>query len=127
MGALTGFDEGVRIPGPVTNLALAGIANAAVIFQVSNFAQLVGTKSVKIKRVKIWNNAAGNTEVIIGTGAGAGFAQALVPLYTINGFNVDFVEDDLPQVELFLDITAYPVALLVGGSIDIQLEVEEIG
>jgi len=127
MSILTGYDKGVRIPGPVTNLAAIGVANAAVIFQISNFAQLVGTKSVIIKRIKMWNNAAGNTTVIIGTGAGAGFAQLLVPLYIINGMTDDYPEGDIVEAEAFLDITAYPVALLAGGSIDIQIEVSEIG
>lgn len=127
MAILTGYDKGVRLQGPVTNLAAAGVANAAVIFQISNFAQLVGTKSVIIKRIKLWSNASGNTTVVIGTGVGGGFAQGLVPLYIVNGMNLDFVEQDLPEREFFADITAYPVALLAGGSIDIQLEVEEIG
>jgi len=128
MSLMTGYDKGVRLQGPVTNLALAGIANAAVIFQMSNFAQLVGTKSVRIKRILMWSNASGNTTVIIGTGAGVGvFVQALVPYYIISGLNLTVEEEELPETELFLDITAYPVALLVGGSIDIQVEVEEIG
>ncbi|MDD4985409.1 MAG: hypothetical protein PHQ43_06420 [Dehalococcoidales bacterium] len=127
MSLLTGIDKGVRLQGPVTNLAVAGVAAAAAIFQISNFAQLVGTKSVVIKRILFWNNAAGNTTVLIGTGAGAGFAQALVPYYIVNGMNLTIEEEELPEVELFADITAYPVALVAAGSIDIQVEVEEIG
>lgn len=127
MSILTGYDQGVRLQGPVTNLAVAAIANAAVIFQISNFAQLVGTKSVILKRIKMWNNAAGNTEVIIGTGAGAGFAQFMVPLFILNGMTDDYPEWEIPESEFFADITAYPVALLAGGSIDIQVEVSEIG
>jgi len=127
MSILTGYDKGVRIPGPVTNLAAIGVANAAVIFQISNFAQLVGTKSVIIKRIKMWNNAAGNTTVIIGTGVAGAFVQLLVPLYIINGMTDDYPEGDIVEAEAFLDITAYPVALLAGGSIDIQIEVSEIG
>jgi len=127
MSIFTGYDKGVRLQGPVTNLAAALVAFAVVIFQISNFVQLVGTKSVIIKRIKLWNNAAGNTTVIIGTGAGAGFAQALVPYYTINGMNLVIEEEELPETELFADITAYPVALVAGGSIDIQVEISEIG
>lgn len=127
MAILTGNDKGVRIQGPVTNLAVIAPAGAAVIFQVSNFAQLVGTKSVRIKRLLFWNNAAGNTTVVIGTGVGAGFAQALVPYYIVNGMNLTVEEWELPEVEFFVDITAYPVALAAGGSIDVQVEAEEIG
>ncbi len=127
MGILTGYDQGYRLIGPVTNLAAAAVGNAAVIFQISNFAQLVGTKSVRIKRMKMWNNAAGNTTVLIGTGAGAGFAVLIPSLFTVNGMTDDYPEGDLPGVEAFADLTAYPVALAAGGSIDIQVEVEEIG
>ena len=128
MSIFTGYDKGVRLQGPVTNLPDALVANALVIFQISNFAQLVGTKSVIIKRIKMWNNAAGNTTVIIGTGAGAGFNPLLmVPLYILNGMTDDYPENDIPEVEFFADITAYPTALVALGSIDIQVEVEEIG
>ena len=80
MGLATGRDTGYRLQGPVTNLAAAGVANAIVVFQISNFAQLVGTKSVIIKRIKMMNNALGNQVIIFGTGAGAGFAQTLETL-----------------------------------------------
>lgn len=132
MGLLTGYDIGVRLQGPVTNLAVAAVANAVVIFQVSLWTiaaggQMVGTKSVLIKRVKAWSNASGNTTIHIGTGVGGAFAALIPPLFIANGMNIDEVEADLPQVETFADITAYPAALLAGGSIDIQIEVEEIG
>ncbi len=127
MGLATGRDVGYRLQGPVTNLTVAGIAAAAVIFQISTFAQLVGTKSVVIKRIKMMNNALGNQVIIIGTGAGAGFNQMLPGLSTINNLNEDFIEDDLPEVEFFADITAYPVALIAAGTLDIQIEVEERG
>lgn len=132
MAILTGFDEGVRLQGPVTNLAVAAVANAVAIFQLSNWnipagGQMVGTKSVRIKRIKMMNNAAGNQVVMIGTGVGAAFAALLPGLVSLNNLNEDFVEEDLPQVEAFADITAYPVALVAAGTIDVQIEVEEIG
>ncbi len=133
MAILTGFDQGVRLQSPITNLAAAGIAAGVVIYQISDWTiaaggQMVGTKSVRIKRVKMLNNAAGNQVVMIGIGIGAGVFAALLPgLVSMNGLDDDFVEDDLPQVEAFADITAYPVALAALGTIDIMIEVEEIG
>ena len=133
MGYSTGVDIGVRLQSPITNLAIAGVANSVVIYQISNWnvalgGQMVGTKSVRIKRVKMRNNAAGNQVVIIGTGLGAAAFVAILPgLDSMNGLADDFVENDLPQVEAFADIMAYPVALLALGTIDIQIEVEEIG
>jgi len=133
MGLLTGQDIGVRLQSPITNLAAAGIAASVVIYQISNWTvalggQMLGTKSVILKRVKMRNNAAGNQVVIIGTGLGAVAFAALLPgLDSMNNLTDDYVENDLPQVEAFADITAYPVALVALGTIDIQIEVEEIG
>lgn len=118
--------EGIIIPGPVTNLAAAGVANAAVIFTIPVLAgQLIGTKSAVIRVVHIFNNAAGNTNIVIGTGAGALFAALLPALSTFN--NLEDIYDNIPEAEAFANITAYPAVLLVGGTIDIQLEVAIIG
>jgi len=133
MGISTGVDIGVRLQSPITNLDTALIANSVVIYQISNWniaagGQMVGTKSIKIKRVTMRNIAAGNAVVIIGTGLGAAAFVPLMPgLDSMNGLTDEYEEDVLPQVEAFADITAYPVALVALGTIDIQIEVEEIG
>ncbi|GAG19861.1 unnamed protein product, partial [marine sediment metagenome] len=79
----------IIIPGPIVNLDTAGAAGAEVVFTIPILAgQLVGTKSVKIRRVNLYNNAAGNTQVLIGTGVGgvgAGFIPLLPALDSING------------------------------------------
>ena len=117
-------DDGIRRAGPVTNLTVAGVANAVVIFTIPVLAgQIIGTKSVIIKRVKMMNNALGNQVIMIGTGVGGAFVALLPGLTTMNNLNDDFVEGDLPAVEAFANITAYPVALVAAGTIDIQLEV----
>ncbi len=117
--------EGVITAGPVVNLAVAGVANAAVVFTIPVLAgQLVGTKSVKIKKVILHNNGAGNTTVLVGTGVGGLFVALLPALDSFNGLTDPYGEVDLPPVESFANITAYPVALGAGTSIDIQLEVE---
>lgn len=113
----------IIIPGPIVNLAAAGVANAVVVFTIPA-APIVGTKSVKIRKVNLYNNVAGNTQVLIGTGVGAGFLPLLPALDSINGLNDPYgPETDLVEAEAFVNITAYPVALLAGTSIDIQLEV----
>lgn len=114
---------GIRIASPVTNLAAAGVANAAAVFTLPILAGvLVGTKSAIIKKISIYNNAAGNTQVLIGTGAAAAFVALLPALDTFNGLNDTYVEDELPEVEAYANITAYPVALVAGTSIDIVIE-----
>lgn len=121
MGLLV--DDKIIVPGPVVNLAAVGAANAAVVFTIPAGA-LVGTKSVKIYKVNLHNNAAGNQIVLVGTGVGAAFAALLPALDSINNLTDTYgPETDLVQAESFANITAYPVALLAGGSIDIQLEV----
>ncbi len=133
MSLLSGIETGRRLTSPITNLALAAIANSVVIYQISNWTiaaggQMVGTKSVKIRRVLLRNNAAGNQVVVIGTGLGAVAFAAIIPgLDSMNGLNDPYVEEDLPDVEVFADITAYPIALVALGTIDIQIEVEEQG
>jgi len=117
---------GVRITGPVVNLALAGIANSAVVFSIPILVGvLIGTKSAVIKKVTLFNNGAGNTQVIIGTGLGAALFVPLLPaLDSLNGLMDPYGPNtDLPEVEAYADITAYPVALLAGTSIDIVLEI----
>jgi len=115
--------EGTIITSPIVNLPVAtiGAANAVVIFTIPILAgQLIGTKSAKIRKVNLYNNAAGNTQVVIGTGVPC---VALLPaLYSANGLFDTYGPDDLIGVEFFADITAYPVALLAGSSVDIQLE-----
>ena len=117
---------GKRRTGAVTNLAAAAAANAAAIFAVSNYAAMMGVKTLKIKRLKVRNNNAGNTWVHIGTGVGAAFVDLIPPLYSIANTTDDYMEYDLPQVETNATITAYPDAV-GGGSFDVQVEVDEIG
>lgn len=120
MGLLV--DDKIIVPGPIVNLAAAGVANAVVIYTIP--LGLVGVKSVKIHKVNIYNNAAGATQILVGTGVGAGFAALLPALDTFNGLNTTYgPQTDLIEAESFANITAYPVALVGVLGIDIQLEV----
>ena len=113
---------GVRLVGNPIPIVVAANAGALPIFQVSNWGQQIGAKTVIIKRLKAWNNAAGNTVIHIGTGAAGAVVDALPPLYTITNLNLDFSEFDLPEVEFSTDIMAWCVAVPV----TIQIEVVEI-
>jgi hypothetical protein len=122
MGLLV--DDKIIVPGPIVNLpAPGGAAIAAVVFTIP--VGLVGAKSVKIRRVNIYNNApAGNTRVLIGNGVGGAFAPLLPALDTFNGLNSSYgPQTDLIEAESFANVTAYAIAIAAGGSIDIQLEV----
>jgi len=113
-------DEIIRV-GQIVNLAAAGAANAVVVFAIP--VALLGVRSVKIYRVNLFNLAAGNTQVLIGTGVGGAFVALLPALDSLNSLNDAYgPQTDLIQAEAFANITAYPVALAVGTSINCQLE-----
>lgn len=115
--------KGVRLQGDVITMNLALAANAFTIFPVSNYAAQIGVRTFRIKRIKGINNAGANTEIHLGTGTGAGFADLIPPLLTFDGLNFDFVEADLPEVEWNVDMTGFPdIATVI-----IQVEVEELG
>ena len=115
---------GKRRISPVVNLAAANVA--VVIVVISNFAGMVGVKTMKIKRIKIRNNNGGNTWVHIGNGIFGAWTDRIPALYSISNTTDDYDEDDLPQVESILTLAAYPEAV-GGGSFDVQIEVEDVG
>lgn len=118
---------GRRRVGDVTNLAAAGVANAQPIMAISAGAQMLGVKTFKIRRLKIRSNAVGaDTWVHIGTGVGGGWAELIPALRIVNNTTDDYDENDLPTQEFAATITSYPDAV-GGGSLDVQVEVEEIG
>lgn len=115
--------KGVRLQGPVVPILVAGNAGALPVFQQSTFAAQVGTRTYRIKRVKILNQAGVNTLVHIGTGAAGAVVDVIPALNTFNGLNADFVEADLPEVEVNADLMAWAVAI----QCIVQVEVEELG
>ena len=122
--------EGIIVTGPVVNLAAAGAGASVVVFTIPVLAaQLIGVKSVKIRKVILHNNAAGNTTVLIGNGAaGVGIPVLLPALDSMNGLTDPYTaEADFPEVESFANIVAWPAALADGGTIDIMLELVVIG
>lgn len=119
--------EGIVVTGPVVNIDVAAVAGSLVVFTIPVLAgQLVGLKSVKVLKVHLFNNVAGNTSVLLGTGiAGVGIPVLMPAFASMN--DLEDIYDNLPEVESFANITAWAAALAVGGTIDIQLEVAVIG
>ena len=114
---------GVRRAGPRVPFALAGAANAAAVWQVSNVATMLGVKTFKLRKVSGRNNGAGDTWLHIGTGVGGAFVDAIPALRILNNMDFEFGEADLPSTEFTADMTAYPDA----APADVQVEIEEIG
>ncbi len=123
----TQLERGVRVTGNVVNIAAAAAANAVAIFQVSNFAQQIGTKSFKLKKLMVRNNAGGTLWFELGTGVAGAFAQVIPPVRVFDNLDNSWQSIELPDIEMFADLTAFPDALVAGGSVDVQVEVEEIG
>jgi hypothetical protein len=121
------MDKGYRVTGPVYNLTASLVANATMIYRVSNFAQQIGTKSFKPRKIKVMNNAGGNLVLMLGTGAAGTWVTKLPGIYVLNNMDGVWQEFDLPTVEFFVDMTAYPATLVAAGTVDVQVEVEEIG
>lgn len=118
--------EGIIVTSPVVNLPLPAAVNAQLVFTIPLLAgQLVGAKSVKIRKVHLFNNAGGNDSVLIGNGVAGAFGALMPALFS--GNNVEDIYDILLDVESFANITAFPAALPGGGTIDIMLEVAVCG
>lgn len=123
-----GYQRGVRLQGGVIDLVGIGNGNALAIFLQSTYAAQVGTRTFRIKRIKGINQSLVNTLVHIGTGAAGAVVDVIPELQTFAGLNFDFVEFDLPEVEVNADLMAWAVAgAAVLTPITIQVEVEEIG
>ncbi len=119
--------SGIRRTSAVVNLAAAGVANATAVMTLSTFAGMLGTKSFRLKRLKIRsNNVGADTWIHIGTGVAGTYVEGIPPLRIVNNTTDDYDEYDLPAVNFTATITAYPDAVGV-GSVDIQVEVEEQG
>jgi hypothetical protein len=121
---LTELKKGTIRQGAVVNQAAALVANAVAVYQVSNFNQQLGTKSFKAIKAIVQNVAAGNCWLSFGTGTGGAFAATVPVQRSLNNLTEEF---DLNGVEHFADMTAWVDALAAGGSLNIQIVVEEIG
>ena len=116
--------KGVRLQGPVVVVVGLNLGAGQAIFQLSQFAAQVGTRTLRIKRIKGLNQVGANTLLHIATAAAAG--DVIPPLQTFDGLNFDFVEADLPEVEVNDDLLAWVAAAGVAGVV-VQVEIEELG
>ena len=119
------LNRGVRVPSGVTNMAAA--ATGVAVFQVSNFAQQIGTKSFKVKKLIVENIAGGTGWFSLGLGLAGAFVANMPAFWIVNNMTNVFEEADIPDVEYFADLCASVAVLAAGGSVNVQVEVEEIG
>ena len=116
--------KGRLTAGPLVNIAAATATNAQVIFVRSTGFQ--GTWSFKIRKIAWNDNGTGGTLIHIGTGFGGSFVPMMVPIKTTTLDDGNMDKDDIPALEFFADATAY-VDAVGASSVDLQVEVEELG
>ena len=114
--------KGIRLSGPLTAIA-ALAANAVAVYTRS--VGFMGTRSQIVRKIMIYNNAAGNTFVHFGTGIPG--VDVLPPVMSVNNIDMELDELNIPAVEFFANITSWCDAIVGGGVIDVQIEVEERG
>jgi len=76
-----------------------------------------------IVRKLMCHNGVGNSDITLGIGLAGAFAAILPPFYSLLLFDAEWMEDEIPEVEVSQDIT---VESTVAGVL-VQIEVEEIG
>lgn len=108
------IDTGARV-----NFAAAGNANAAAVYTLPSSTNLLGTKSVIIKKIRYTDNGVGGTFLHIGTGAPGAVVDLIPPIKTVNGFDGELDVD----IESALTVMAF-VDAVGASSVDVQLTVE---
>lgn len=120
---ISSLKTGTRRTSAVTNVAGAA---SVLLYQVSNFANQIGTKSFKLRKLVIQNAAAGGLAVTLGTGAGGAYAALTPAFQAVNNIENIWTEAELPAVEWTADMYVQAPGW-AAGALNVQVEVEEIG
>lgn len=113
--------RGIRKVSDIITVAAA--ATPQTLYQRTTGGQ--NPRTVILRKVMLYNNTGANAVVEIGIGLGGAFATIIPPLYSINLFDNEWTEDDLPvdEVGVSADLTVESSVL----GVQVQVEVEEIG
>lgn len=79
-------------------------------------------RTVILRKIMCYSNV-GNCVVDIGTGLAAAFANIIPSILVINTFDTEWMEDEIPEVEVNANLTVQSSIL----GVMVQVEVEEIG
>ena len=121
----TMLDRGYLVTGAVVNNTGLGNANALALYQVSNNAAQIGTKSFKIKKLFIKDDGVG-TQVHVGIGVAGAVVDVMPAFQTVANMDNHWDEVDIPDYQFFGDAMIWPVAG-AAGTLHYQAVVEEIG
>ena len=100
-------------------ITIAAGATPETLFTRSASGQ--NPRTVIVRKVMAYNNTGGDTYLDIGTGL-APFANIIPRLTVVNGYDSEWMEDLIPEVEVGADITCQTGVL----GVQVQIEVEEI-
>jgi len=79
-------------------------------------------RTVILRKVYIWNNTGANAQVQIGQGPLPALGALYPVFYALNGFDNQWTEDEIPEVEVNANLVVQSDVL----GVHVQVEVEEI-
>lgn len=112
--------RGIRKISPVVAVALANTPE--VLYQRTTGG--TNPRTVILRKLMIYNNTGANAVVTVGIGL-APIVAIIPPVYSLNLFDNEWTEDDLPVDEVGVDADLTVNSTVAG--VQVQVEVEEIG
>ena len=113
------YRKGIRKSTPVASVTVA--ATAVTVHTLS------AGRTVEIKKIIVDNRNVAPGFLSIGTGLGVAFVAAMPPFLILNGTDIEFTEDMIPDVEFTANITVQmSVASVAANDTLVQFEVSEI-
>jgi len=112
--------KGIRKVSPI--VAVAVPATPELLYQRTAGGQ--NPRTVILRKVMIYNNTGANAVIQIGVGL-APLVPIIPNLYSINLFDNEWTEDDLPVDDVGVDADLTVQASVAG--VQVQCEVEEVG
>lgn len=111
---------------------IAAAAANTLIYTLSQGATnpitgVVGTRTAKIKKIMLMNNTGVNDTVIFGEVIAGVWTPRLPAVYVLTPFDEQLSEWEIPQYEFQTNIWARSAGAGVGTTMDVLIEVEEIG
>jgi len=116
--------RGIRKSSAIVNtVAAPAVGTAVTLYQRTTGGQ--NPRTVILRKLMAWNNTGADAILEIGQDGIDGvvaFANIIPPVLVLNGFDGEWHEDELPEVEIGNDLTME----CNQDGVQVQVEVEEI-
>ena len=103
---------------------LVSIAAAAANTLIYTLSQ---GRTAKIKKIMLMNNTGANDTIVFGEVIGGVWTPRLPAVYVLTPFDEQLHEWQIPEYEFETNIFARSASAGVGTTLDVTIEVEEIG